>query len=519
MLGDRAQVDGVRRRHQDDVVAARGVATEGGQRVRTQPPVDDPRGEARPACSTSRSDAPRTPPPWPAPSSCHGRDGPRPARAQGPAGERVARPVARRPRRGTAHAVPGGQRAVDVERGDDRAGGHGRPSCQVRCETGGHGGRAAVATAASPRSVAGASPSRSTTDALVLDVGSGDKPHWRADVLARPLRRRRVRRSALRPGRGRISRPLFDADAAAMPFADKVFDYVVCSHVLEHVPDPAAVVAEMTRVGRAGYIEVPEAASAKILDFPSHLWWCRSRRVDAGVHAEAGAGVRPRDRRLHRAGRRRAAARQAARRRVRLPGRSSLRWTDRVDVRVEGPADPAFVAGAARRRPPPGRPALVARALTDRADVAPSAVGAAGDPLRRGREARAAPRQREILERRGVPPRLTTFGAPGPQLPRARSCLRSGVGLRQQRVVGGPEAGPALRRPPGSSKRCRRQRARARRTPWRDDGRDAWRGAAPCRAPGGTGSMCRPSSVSTSRRRSCSARRRGRRAGRSPWPG
>lgn len=113
-------------------------------------------------------------------------------------------------------------------------------------------------------------------DDLVLDVGSGDKPHWRADVLVD--RHPGAAHGGQRSGRAaaRVSRPLFDADAAAMPFADGAFDYVVCSHVLEHVADPAAVVTEMTRVGRAGYIEVPEAASAKILDFPSHLWWCRS---------------------------------------------------------------------------------------------------------------------------------------------------------------------------------------------------------------------------------------------------
>jgi SAM-dependent methyltransferase len=60
-----------------------------------------------------------------------------------------------------------------------------------------------------------------------------------------------------------------------MPFADQVFDYVVCSHMLEHVPDPHAVIAELMRVAKAGYIEVPESSSAKIVDFPSHLWWCR----------------------------------------------------------------------------------------------------------------------------------------------------------------------------------------------------------------------------------------------------
>ena len=37
--------------------------------------------------------------------------------------------------------------------------------------------------------------------------------------------------------------------------------------------DPDAVIAELARVAKAGYIEVPEAASAKIVDFPSHLWW------------------------------------------------------------------------------------------------------------------------------------------------------------------------------------------------------------------------------------------------------
>ena len=112
-------------------------------------------------------------------------------------------------------------------------------------------------------------------DGLVLDVGSGDKPHWRADVLLD--RYVGPEHAGQRSGRraARVGRPLFDADAAAMPFADGAFDYSICSHVLEHVVDPGAVIDELTRVSRAGYIEVPEAASAKILDFPSHLWWVR----------------------------------------------------------------------------------------------------------------------------------------------------------------------------------------------------------------------------------------------------
>jgi SAM-dependent methyltransferase len=112
-------------------------------------------------------------------------------------------------------------------------------------------------------------------DALVLDVGSGDKPSWRADVLLD--RYVDASHAGQRSGTGaaRISRPLFDGDAADMPFADGAFDYTICSNVLEHVPDPGAVIEELMRVSRAGYIEVPEAASAKIVDFPSHVWWIR----------------------------------------------------------------------------------------------------------------------------------------------------------------------------------------------------------------------------------------------------
>lgn len=112
-------------------------------------------------------------------------------------------------------------------------------------------------------------------DALVLDVGSGDKPSWRADVLLDlyPGEEYASQRSGTHSAR--VSRPLFDADAADMPFRDGAFDYTICSNLLEHVPDPAGVIDELMRVSRAGYIEVPEAASAKIVDFPSHVWWCR----------------------------------------------------------------------------------------------------------------------------------------------------------------------------------------------------------------------------------------------------
>jgi len=42
------------------------------------------------------------------------------------------------------------------------------------------------------------------------------------------------------------------ADALALPYADASFDFVVCRHVIQAVPDPPRAVAEMRRVLRPG---------------------------------------------------------------------------------------------------------------------------------------------------------------------------------------------------------------------------------------------------------------------------
>lgn len=44
------------------------------------------------------------------------------------------------------------------------------------------------------------------------------------------------------------------ADVTRLPFADKVFDQVICAEVLEHVPDHRRAVAEIYRVLKAGGI-------------------------------------------------------------------------------------------------------------------------------------------------------------------------------------------------------------------------------------------------------------------------
>ena len=46
-------------------------------------------------------------------------------------------------------------------------------------------------------------------------------------------------------------------DREPYPFADDELDFVICSHTLEDVRDPIWVCSEMTRIAKAGYIEVP----------------------------------------------------------------------------------------------------------------------------------------------------------------------------------------------------------------------------------------------------------------------
>jgi SAM-dependent methyltransferase len=51
----------------------------------------------------------------------------------------------------------------------------------------------------------------------------------------------------IEPGRADV-----EADLTALPFGDESFGLVICSHVLEHVPDDRAAMGEMHRVLRQG---------------------------------------------------------------------------------------------------------------------------------------------------------------------------------------------------------------------------------------------------------------------------
>jgi SAM-dependent methyltransferase len=63
-----------------------------------------------------------------------------------------------------------------------------------------------------------------------------------------------------------------------LPFKDKEFDYVILSHVMEHVPNLIDFKEELVRIAKAGYIELPTKLNDNIVfgcdeEILGHKWW------------------------------------------------------------------------------------------------------------------------------------------------------------------------------------------------------------------------------------------------------
>jgi len=59
-----------------------------------------------------------------------------------------------------------------------------------------------------------------------------------------------------------------------LPFVDKEFDFVIASHVLEHVDDIKFFISELERISSSGYIEVPTILEDNLVfeNKTDHLW-------------------------------------------------------------------------------------------------------------------------------------------------------------------------------------------------------------------------------------------------------
>jgi len=109
------------------------------------------------------------------------------------------------------------------------------------------------------------------SQAHVLDVGSGHQPHRRANVLIDKHPGKTIHRTTQEiviPS----GKEFIVGDALSMPFEDKSFDFVIASHIAEHVDDPEKFCIEMSRVGKKGYIETPGPLTEYLLPTKSHKW-------------------------------------------------------------------------------------------------------------------------------------------------------------------------------------------------------------------------------------------------------
>ena len=121
--------------------------------------------------------------------------------------------------------------------------------------------------------------------ALVLDVGSGGNPYPRSDILLDRLtgEEHRCGESML------IDRQVVFADAKNMPFRDKSFDFVIASHILEHVSDPEHFLTELQRIGKAGYIETPNAIFERLSPYDVHCLEILEKDGVLNIHKKSEA--------------------------------------------------------------------------------------------------------------------------------------------------------------------------------------------------------------------------------------
>lgn len=104
---------------------------------------------------------------------------------------------------------------------------------------------------------------------LVLEIGSGERPFIRADILVDKF----IKDDTEREGKLMKDRPLVCSDIENLPFKDKSFDYIYCSHIVEHMKTPEKGFEEMMRVGKKGFIVTPSPLFEKLQGWSVHRWF------------------------------------------------------------------------------------------------------------------------------------------------------------------------------------------------------------------------------------------------------
>jgi ubiquinone/menaquinone biosynthesis C-methylase UbiE len=117
----------------------------------------------------------------------------------------------------------------------------------------------------------------------VLEIGPGAYPYPRSDIL--------LEYEFESPNMAEAQRgyePALKTDKTVIfykgdifPFKDKEFDYVICSHVIEHVSNVDQFISEINRVGKSGYLEYPTIYYDYVYNIPEHITFikCKNYKI------------------------------------------------------------------------------------------------------------------------------------------------------------------------------------------------------------------------------------------------
>jgi len=111
----------------------------------------------------------------------------------------------------------------------------------------------------------------------ILDIGCGYRAHKNATIVAdiQDL-------SAFYKDKNFIK-----INEKKLPFKDKEFDFVIASHVIEHVEDFEFFVKELERISNKGYIELPSRLGDNLVfeNKIDHIWWFEFDDIDNQIIA------------------------------------------------------------------------------------------------------------------------------------------------------------------------------------------------------------------------------------------
>ena len=106
---------------------------------------------------------------------------------------------------------------------------------------------------------------RENSNWKILDIGCGYRANENANVLADVQDLSHIYKD----------RKFVKITTDKLPFADKEFDFVIASHVIEHVEDFESFIKELERISSQGYIELPSRLADNLVfeNKEDHIWW------------------------------------------------------------------------------------------------------------------------------------------------------------------------------------------------------------------------------------------------------